>query len=239
MRPLSCAAMELISWEWTQFAESGGWDWWECKECDCGQDVHSVDPDCVCPKCGLEHTFEGPMISYCWPLPYFTAAAEKTARKLAHLPVVLTHAEGCPLGEEFSYGLVLSGGGMDLSWELCEAYVSLGYIPPRKLWSLPDFSGMEINSARKKVLRAISLGIRYAQRLTVSNQEALRHTRQRLAENRLLRLRREKWEIWETCRPSWFKGSRCGRDTSNRSWNSVWVGPTDRQRSAQLWVLRA
>lgn len=37
--------------------------------------------------------------------------------------------------------LALAGGGMDLSWEICEAYIKLGYLPPAHFCELPKMAG--------------------------------------------------------------------------------------------------
>jgi hypothetical protein len=38
-------------------------------------------------------------------------------------------------------GLALTGGGMDLSWEICEAFVKLGFYPPAHFARLPKMAG--------------------------------------------------------------------------------------------------
>lgn len=37
--------------------------------------------------------------------------------------------------------LALAGGGMDLSWEICDAYIKLGYLPPAHFCELPKMAG--------------------------------------------------------------------------------------------------
>lgn len=43
--------------------------------------------------------------------------------KLLGLPLCVVEVEG-------EYGLALTGGGMDYGWEICEAYIRLGFLPP-------------------------------------------------------------------------------------------------------------
>jgi hypothetical protein len=75
------------------------------------------DPDIGCP-----------MMNYAYPLDPQPDDAGRAAALLGDLPV-----EIILLGEnqhEGRYVLALSGGGMDLSWEICEAYRLLDYHPP-------------------------------------------------------------------------------------------------------------
>jgi hypothetical protein len=57
-----------------------------------------------------------------------------------------------PLGNE--WGLALTGGGMDLSWQICEAYIRLGYLPPLHFCDLPAMSDMTLNAKNKMILAA-------------------------------------------------------------------------------------
>lgn len=69
---------------------------------------------------------EGPMMSYDYPLPgarYTWAHAER----IADLPLCIVYDNDA---DEDAYSLALTGGGMDLSWEICEAFMRLGFLPP-------------------------------------------------------------------------------------------------------------
>ncbi len=41
------------------------------------------------------------------------------------------------------YALALTGCGMDHSWEICEAYVNFGYLPPIHFCDLPELAGIK------------------------------------------------------------------------------------------------
>lgn len=57
--------------------------------------------------------------------------------------------------EEETYYLALSGGGMNLSWDICRAYMLLGYLPPLYFCDLPKFAGMNLRRVRNaKVIQA-------------------------------------------------------------------------------------
>lgn len=72
---------------------------------------------------------EGPMMSYWYPVRIDDC--EDAARAIAHLPLCVVEFE------DGRTGLALTGGGMDLSWEICEAFVRLGYWPPTHFADLP------------------------------------------------------------------------------------------------------
>lgn len=76
---------------------------------------------------------DGPMMNYFYPVSdYSRTGLEQDAAKIADLPLCVVE-----IGDE--RGLALTGGGMDLSWEIAEAYVRLGYYPPTWLY-LPAMS---------------------------------------------------------------------------------------------------
>lgn len=65
---------------------------------------------------------EGPMMNYAYPLDG-DRVSEDSAVRLADLPLALVETDG-------GWFLALTGGGMDLSWEICAGYVRLGSYPP-------------------------------------------------------------------------------------------------------------
>ena len=76
-----------------------------------------------------------PMMDCAYPLPGFNGDPSEAQSKLA--------AVGCVIvvmldGEAV---LALSGGGMDLSWEICHAHLVLGYRPPLHFCDLPRMAG--------------------------------------------------------------------------------------------------
>lgn len=119
------------------------WDFWEgveCEECDeiivfhgsGGDEPHTdLDPDSDCE--GYVPRAEGPMMNY-WYRVDDDLDEEEAARAIADLPVCVVRVDG-------DLGLALTGGGMDLSWEICEAYMRLGHLPPFHFCDLPGMSG--------------------------------------------------------------------------------------------------
>jgi hypothetical protein len=63
----------------------------------------------------------------------FPTTVHEAAHALRGLPLCIIERLD---GE--GYELALTGGGMDLSWEICEAFVRLGFLPPVHFCDLPD-----------------------------------------------------------------------------------------------------
>ncbi len=67
---------------------------------------------------------DGPRMSYWYPVDYIDSDnAERIAVTLVDLPLCLVEVDG-------DWGLALTGGGMDMSWEIITAYVLIGLMPP-------------------------------------------------------------------------------------------------------------
>jgi len=94
-----------------------------------------------------------PMMNYYYPLPnQFVHDMEtlfgedwQTAikKKLSNTTLIYF------LNDE-SYALALTGGGMDLSWEICESFINLGYLPPFHFCELPRMAGIDYNKTKTK-----------------------------------------------------------------------------------------
>ena len=140
------------------------WEYYEAAECqECGKPVlvtgeehHRTveDVDCDGYLCS-----EGPMMNYYYPLPGFKMDVEEAAKKIANLPLCIVYFH-----ETEEYALALTGGGMDLSWEICAAFIELGYHPPVH-FRLPEFAGgPNIGVERaKRVIAAMKESIRISQ----------------------------------------------------------------------------
>lgn len=82
---------------------------------------------------------EGPMMNYRYDIDSRRVGGPReAAAALARLPLCLVVFEG---NDEY---LALTGGGMDLSWEICEAYMRLGYLPPAHFIDLPGMAGKSL-----------------------------------------------------------------------------------------------
>ena len=86
---------------------------------------------------------EGPMMCYSYELPAKSGARRECwtltdAIKIADLPLVIVYFNDDPTDA----ALALSGGGMNFSWEICEAYMRLGFLPPTYFADLPEMAGL-------------------------------------------------------------------------------------------------
>ena len=98
---------------------------------------------------------DGPMMNYYYLLPSKRSGSSDSydrsdAAKLDGLPLVIVNFhEGPHAGEQ---ALALSGGGMDLSWEICEAFMRLGFLPPAKFADLPAMAGYPRNARHRWII---------------------------------------------------------------------------------------
>lgn len=124
------------------------WEYWQANACDkCGKPFRAtgeahhneVDPE---NECDGYVNCEGPMMNYWYPLPNRPGNPETAAKLIADLPLCIVYFE-----DSDEYGLALTGGGQDLSWEICEAFMRLGYCPPFH-FRLPAMAGMDLGSPR-------------------------------------------------------------------------------------------
>lgn len=107
-----------------------------------------------------EHGSQGPQMLYWYPLPAVEDSPVQAALSIRDLPVCVVEVGG-------SWGLALSGGGMDLSWEIVEAYTRLGYLPPAHFADLPiDAGRTSLNDAYLVLAcrRSLTVALERAQR---------------------------------------------------------------------------
>ena len=73
-----------------------------------------------------------PMMNYLYPLGDSFDVPDDFRDKLNNTTIVQM---------DDKYFLALTGGGMDMTWEICESYINLGYCPPVHFCSLPAIAG--------------------------------------------------------------------------------------------------
>lgn len=79
----------------------------------------------------IEASAEGPMMNYWYPVDVIDESnAAEAAYILRNLPLVVVMVDD-------QWGIALSGGGMDLTWEIAAAYCALGMLPPVHFADLP------------------------------------------------------------------------------------------------------
>lgn len=112
---------------------------------------------------------EGPMMNFWWPLSSGLRfrSEEDAAFELRHLNVCLVRVDE-------TYGVALTGGGMDLSWDLAAAAVALGYHP---------WSGLSISQGGSKSTwdyGVATIGEQHARRVRASLRYRLAADRRRI-----------------------------------------------------------
>jgi hypothetical protein len=90
-----------------------------------------------------------PMMNYAYPLPsgsgFDAGAAQAELMSVGCVVVVMLDDEP---------HLALSGGGMDLSWEICHAFLVLGFRPPLHFSELPNMAGRGVSDGDLAILGA-------------------------------------------------------------------------------------
>jgi hypothetical protein len=163
--------LQLTSSRVTSISARGGhgetWEYREavrCSECDAamlgesGEQQHrDIDPKSDCD--GYVGS-DGPMMNFLYALPVAPDDDEIVAA-LADLPLCVITLPNAIEGENTF--LALTGGGMDMSWYIVEAYVRLGYLPP-VYFSLPSFAGTSLTEKRQMIIEACKESQRVAAR---------------------------------------------------------------------------
>lgn len=121
-----------INYDWGRGDYGEVWEDYEARRTD-------DDPNRIILNTQDSEGFDGPVMSYFYPLPEWSQyglPAEETALRLVDLPLCLVR-----FIEDDTYGLALTGAGMDFSWSICEAFMVLGYLPPIHFANLPVMAG--------------------------------------------------------------------------------------------------
>jgi hypothetical protein len=110
--------------EWTAAQRR---QWWEGRST--GRELHEDEDEALeMIRDHIQdnaHEMYAPVMSYYYPLPDLRMSAEAAQAKL---DTIRTSCVVVLVGDEPA--LALAGGGMDLSWDICRAYIALGYYPP-------------------------------------------------------------------------------------------------------------
>ena len=85
-----------------------------------------------------------PVMNYYYPLPSLDMKAEEAQAILddSYCSLTIALVDDTPV-------MSLTGGGMDFSWGICEAYMLLGYLPPVH-FRLPEMGGKDMKSPRTR-----------------------------------------------------------------------------------------
>lgn len=131
---------------------SDDWTHWtacRCEECgkvvvgNSGEEQHRYVGGSGCDGWLI---FDPPMINCAYPIDLDRMeGVEEAARALVNLPL-------CVVCIEDGYFLALTGGGMDLSWQIAEGYMRLGYLPPVHFTHLPRMAGKQLGARNRWIL---------------------------------------------------------------------------------------
>jgi len=186
---LNCDAIETkpvtVDWQERMGEDMEGWRAFEAFGCDkCGnQVVCSSLGECECRdmlrtvtktdedgdeeeiRNGCDFTFypEGPMMNYYYPVKIDDC--EEAAKAIAHLPLCVIEFE------DGTTALALTGGGMDLSWEICEAFIAIGYWPPVHFCDLPEMGGRGKSDKDRQIMEACMESCRILEGWTARKRE--------------------------------------------------------------------
>lgn len=164
---LSPAALEVesVQYDWSESVDEYGeasWDSIAVPICDeCGEYARwdNAEHEWICEneECDLRGgevdplNADGPMMNYYYPLPRFGLGWYQAADKIRDLPLCLVYFDD---DRTDAYALALTGGGMDLSWEICEAFMRLGYLPPAHFADLPSMAGVGETEREREIVAA-------------------------------------------------------------------------------------
>jgi hypothetical protein len=197
---MSCSAIETkpVDYDWGAHPvgdSDGEWEWWEAVECrKCGKydtcctgggDTHDRNGTSKCT--GTLNESDGPMMSYYYPLPKFPEDIHKACLAIRRLPLVIVRFDG----DDDKAALALTGGGMNLSWEICEAFMRLGHLPPTH-FELPAMCGRGTSAKDRWILRGYLKACRVqrawlgrkAERAREAVASGVKHEAERTAEAR-------------------------------------------------------
>lgn len=182
---------------------------------------------------------ENPMMNYYYPAHLsdgsYGLSPEDAQFILSvnHLPLtVVTIKDG---RDEMQPALALTGGGMDLSWEICEAYCRIGQVPPMNFWDLPNMAGKGGSIDDLWVMECIRYGARW---FVGRAQENVKRIEERIRWGKIIRRRRSEgkrpyhakggyiafgnyqaaWDAFKAADPKpWFYELRHARETEFRT----------------------
>lgn len=109
----------------------------------------------------MEFEVEGPMMSYWYSLQ--TTSSPYGASVVAHggdqidAAYRLHRTSLCVVEVDGTYGLALTGGGMDLTWDIVRAFASLGYLPPVAFCRPPGFFQTDTDYLLAAMRRAVEV----------------------------------------------------------------------------------
>jgi hypothetical protein len=104
---------------------------------------------------------EGPQVNYWYSLESDNADGADLAARLGVTSLCVVEVGG-------RFGLALTGGGMDMTWDIADAFIRLGLLPPVHFADLPTMAGLSRSDVNLRVVaamrRSLTVTIERAQR---------------------------------------------------------------------------
>lgn len=117
-----------------------------------------------------------PMMNYAYPISTDRVGGVTDAAKAIHnLNLCIVEYDG----NEY---MALTGGGMDFSWEIAEAYMRLGYLPPLHFANLPQMAGKRLDWVNRWIIAGFRQAIRIRTRRARYDLERLAELSKRMKE---------------------------------------------------------
>jgi len=108
---------------------------------------------------------EEPMMNYIYPLGQNFRPEDDSWKKLNNTTIVEIDGE---------YYLALTGGGMDMTWQIAESYINLGYYPPAHYCRLPRMAGKDYKSEKnQRIITACKESLDTVSTWALNNKEEL------------------------------------------------------------------
>ena len=152
------------------------WEYDRCPECQQLTDTSGICENEECERHGQQvKTLEGPMMNYYWPFDELTDFdPDEAAKKIVDLPLCVVQID------EETYGLALTGDGMDLSWEIAEAFTRIDLLPPPL--RLPVMADKKLNERTRYIVTAMRRVHEHAIKMAQYELEELERVTERLHE---------------------------------------------------------
>lgn len=116
-----------------------------------------------------------PMMNFIYPLPDDWTPPENIKKLFEDIALTVVYVI-----EDDQYYLALTGGGMDLSWDICKAHIRLGFLPPTEFCYLPNFAGMKLTKENKELIEACKRACEIANAQQESIREYLNSLQEKL-----------------------------------------------------------
>jgi len=117
-----------------------------------------------------------PAMNYYYPLP--ASYGPEDAAKITGCLTIVNFTE------ENTYGLALVGGGQDLSWEICETFMELGYLPPLHFIDLPHMAGYTATKKRLWILAGAKQAVKTKEDELTLHKHQIKEMREYLNNNK-------------------------------------------------------